>query len=326
MNPDLEGIAARIADERDCDVILYNGEIERPWDRLLADHCGSLKPRPNVLLVLVTHGGDPHAAYRMARCLEQQYEHFKAFVIGPCKSAGTLFVMGAHSLVMSDGGELGPLDVQMRKPDELAAADSVLTVSESMANIEQRLFRSFQHFFLHILRSSAGQISFRTATQVSTELVVGLYKPLVAQIDPMLLGEAARAMQISSDYVKRLAAHGGNVNLEEVSELVAAFSSHGFVIDRDEAMRFFNRVEEPDELERELEAQLKRLMLDHAGALEGDPIWVLSESTDAAEEGTDEYTERDDDADSTAGSTSREYPSGEAESAGSPPGDSSSES
>ena len=41
------------------------------------------------------------------------------FIPRRCKSAGTLLLIGATSLIISDRGELGPLDVQLSKPDEI---------------------------------------------------------------------------------------------------------------------------------------------------------------------------------------------------------------
>jgi ClpP class serine protease len=90
------------------------------------------KRRKNAILILVTEGGDPDAAYRIARCFQEHYELFTCIVPGYCKSAGTLITIGAHELVMTDGGELGPLDIQMSKKDELWESQSGLTVAAAL--------------------------------------------------------------------------------------------------------------------------------------------------------------------------------------------------
>lgn len=72
-----------------------------------------------MLFMLVTTGGDADAAYRLATTLQNHYETITCYVTGYCKSAGTLVAIGAHSLVMSDCGELGPVDVQLYKEDEI---------------------------------------------------------------------------------------------------------------------------------------------------------------------------------------------------------------
>lgn len=215
----------------------------------------------------------------MARCLEGLYERFTAFIVGPCKSAGTLLVTGAHELVIADQGELGPLDMQMRKTDELWEMNSGLTVMEAMQTLQHRAYRTFEDYFLNIIHQSSGRIGFRTATEVSSELVVGLYAPLYAQIDPMLLGQASRAMQIASDYALRLNRYSGNLEDGQDNALVAAFSDHGFVIDRDEARKYFVNVRQPDEAEQALDLAMRLAELSTFRHTTTDsPVQILSDA------------------------------------------------
>ena len=46
-----------------------------------------------ILLILVTEGGNPDAAFRIARTLQCMYEHFYCAISGFCKSAGTLIAL-----------------------------------------------------------------------------------------------------------------------------------------------------------------------------------------------------------------------------------------
>jgi ClpP class serine protease len=112
----------------DTDIVLFNSGIERVRDRHAIKVLTERKKRKNVLLLLVTEGGDPDAAYRIARCLQDRYKKFSVLVAGYCKSAGTLLALGANELIFSENGELGPLDVQMEKKDELWEQESGLTV------------------------------------------------------------------------------------------------------------------------------------------------------------------------------------------------------
>jgi hypothetical protein len=212
--------------------------------------------RPNVFFVLVTGGGDADAAYRMARCLQNYYRRVIVFVPGLCKSAGTVVLIGAHELVMSDQGELGPLDVQMQKTDELFELSSGLTVIEAIRFLEERAHLMLEETFLRIKTGSGGQITFRTASDIAVSITTGLLEPISKQIDPMHLGEAARAMNIARDYGQRLVAVSNNLKGNALNELVAAFSSHGFVIDRAEAAdKYFENVRPPTE-DEELLADL----------------------------------------------------------------------
>lgn len=234
-----------VAQESDADVILYNGEIGREEDRFFIESLIARSRRENVLVLLVTGGGDPDAAYRIARALQEKYKRFTLYVSGYCKSAGTLVATGAHELVMSDHGELGPLDVQMSKKDELWETQSGLTPMETLNALQNKALTAFEDFFLSIKTRSGGTITLRTATQIATELTTGLFAPLYGQVDPLHVGEAGRAMSIASRYGNRLLDRGCNIDQDALKFLTTQYPSHGFVIDRREASLLFGAVREP---------------------------------------------------------------------------------
>jgi ClpP class serine protease len=84
--------------------------------------------------MLATFGGDAHAAYKIGRALQNKYNAgsiisnheplFDVFVPTYCKSAGTILVLGADRILMSAEAELGPIDVQLRKQDEVGEVTS----------------------------------------------------------------------------------------------------------------------------------------------------------------------------------------------------------
>lgn len=248
--------ANRLAEELDADVIHFNGPILRPTDQCLISDCVTRNRRENALLMLVTMGGDPDAAYRIARCLQTQYERFFLYVSGYCKSAGTIIALGAHELVMSDHGELGPLDVQMFKKDEIWETQSGLTVMNTLTALKDDALRAYVDFFLHTKGKIGGSITLRTASQIATEMTTGLFAPLYSQIDPLHLGEAARAMSIASQYGKRLLSAGQNIEESALEFILSEYPSHGFVIDRNEASMLFKNVRKPKKSEKILEDML----------------------------------------------------------------------
>ena len=139
-NVKIRRAANTVAEAADSDVLLLNGPMARPLDVRVIDLCALRRRRPHVLLVLVTEGGDADPAYRIARCLQDHYDRFSVFVSGYCKNAGTLGALGAHELVIADCGELGPLDVQMSKEDELGATRSGLTVLSALSTLQMKAF------------------------------------------------------------------------------------------------------------------------------------------------------------------------------------------
>ena len=286
-----------MAEELDSDVIHYNGPILRPADQLFINSCITRCRRKNAILLLVTMGGDADPAYRIARCLQTKYERFSLYVSGYCKSAGTLVALGAHELIMSDHGELGPLDVQMSKKDELWETQSGLTVMDTLAALKDNAFSAFETFFLHTKAKSSGSITLRTASQIATEITTGLFAPLYSQVDPLHIGEAGRAMSIAGHYGRRLLLDGRNIETKELDFIMSEYPSHGFVIDRREASVLFKNVREP----REVESLLAKKLGNPARwpdelELGEPPFNFLSTelSTDEGEHGREQFGEDDD--------------------------------
>jgi hypothetical protein len=243
----LKAAANALANENDCDVFVYNSEIRRPCDRAIFRSCEKRKKRKNIALILVTEGGDPDAAYRIARCFQQNYEKFTCVIPGYCKSAGTIIAIGAHELMMSDAAELGPIDVQMSKRDELEEWQSGLTLTSAIRALHEHSFAAFEHFFLTTMQRSSKRVTFKTATDIAAKLTAGLFGPVFQHIDPMMVGESFRATSIALHYGVRLDAHSNNLNGEDALDaLISKYPTHGFVIDRSEAEVLFRNVTKPE--------------------------------------------------------------------------------
>jgi len=126
-----------LGQQLNADIFFYCGPLRWPNDSHFTKLVKQKRSRPNVMLILTTFGGSADAAYRMARCLQRLYEEGKIslFVMTDCKSAGTLISLGVDEIIMCDGAELGPLDVQLSKPDELEEWMSGLTPIQALANL-----------------------------------------------------------------------------------------------------------------------------------------------------------------------------------------------
>lgn len=242
-----------LADATDSDVLVYAGDLERPFDDRLLDMLLSCPVRrKNVSLILSTYGGNPDAAYRIARNLQENYKRFTVLLAGRCKSAGTLLVVGAHEIVMTAHAELGPLDVQVGKKDELVGLDSGLTVLDALSQLENKSFNLFEDAMLKIVQSSGGRVTFKTATHIAVELSKGMIAPIMAQIDPMHVGEVSRALKIGEEYGRRLSDISDNLQDGALRQLVHQYPSHGFVIDKLEAANLFLHVRDASEQESAL--------------------------------------------------------------------------
>lgn len=235
------------------DLIIYSGAISRRGyehvSRLIAEN----KKHDTAVIALATPGGDPHAGFRIARALGCTYERFYALVPRYCKSAGTLILLGASALYLDDMSELGPLDIQVKKGDEIIGQNSGLEFINAVNYLQNQSMTAFRDCLMEL--TSMG-LSTRIASDIAAKLTTGLFEPISAQVDPLKLAEMQRATEIAYEYGLRLAEKSGNIRPEGLPKLVTGYPSHGFVIDRKEAKSIFWKVMKPTGLLGELSTAL----------------------------------------------------------------------
>jgi hypothetical protein len=246
------------------DMITYAGEISMDGYEALSTELKSKKSAEKALLVLATPGGDPHAGFRIARALQSTYGSFEALVPRYCKSAGTLILVGASRLYLADMSELGPLDIQVKKGDEVLGRNSGLDILQAVNYLQSQTMVAFKHYLIE-LTVGAG-LSTKVGSDIATRLAVQLFEPISAQIDPLKLAEMQRANEIAMEYGARLAHKGGNVRQGGIESLVSGYPSHGFVIDRKEAKKIFVDALRPEGFYEQLSDALHASMEEHVEA------------------------------------------------------------
>lgn len=232
----IQGLVA----EDPTDILLYNGPIDRVGYQEVLDKTQTTSA-PTITFLLTTPGGDAGFAFRIARAMTCRYEKFRLLVCGPCKSAGTLIAIGAGEIVMSDLGELGPLDVQIRKRDELLQRESGLDVIQSLDHLTGAAITAFRNTFIEVAANSG--LSTRLCADIASNLVTQLYGNIYSQVDPIRLGSVVRANAIAMEYGQRLGSK--NLKPDALSRLVLGYPSHDYVIDREQAEELFLRVRSP---------------------------------------------------------------------------------
>ncbi|MEQ4450946.1 SppA protein [Kosakonia sacchari] len=229
------------------DVYVYTGEVERRGHLALTNAIEARKTqhglKDNVLFCVATYGGNPDAGYRIGRALQHNYKEITILVIGPCKSAGTLIAVAAHKLIIGDMGELGPLDIQLKKNDEIGELSSGLVIQTALEELKECALSAFRSYLVNI--KYRNQISTKMSADIAAKLTEALVSPMASQIDPIKLGEHQRAMTIALSYGNRLNGHSKNLKENSLRKLIASYPAHGFVIDRKEARELFNVVESP---------------------------------------------------------------------------------
>lgn len=238
-------------DKYDGDVFLYYGSISKNGYSELSDKLeGISNKKEKVCLILVTYGGNPDAGYRIARALSHHYKNIEILIPDVCKSAGTLLCIGAKKLILGDRGELGPLDIQLSKPDEMFENMSGLDIIQALNALETQVLNSFRTYLVDIRNGC--RLKTKIAADIAVKLTDGFIAPIAAKIDPMTLGAHQRAMQIAYDYGERLNNISNSLRPNALNQLIASYPSHGFVIDRKEAKELFNNIQSPDSETHEL--------------------------------------------------------------------------
>jgi len=233
----------------DCDLIIHAGGIGSGQESHYVSIFDAQKQRStHVILWLTSPGGDPDAAYQIARLLQKRYEKVSVFINGWCKSSGTLICLGANEIIMDDLGQLGPLDIQILNREEFGERLSGLNPIEALKSISLQSLELLKQQFLNV--RFGGGLSTKQALEVATNLTGQLMSPITAQLDIMKYGEFTRSMRIAVEYGQRLAksCKGNNLKPDAINLLTTGYPSHGFVIDLDEAREsLFNDVSEPSD-------------------------------------------------------------------------------
>lgn len=201
----------------------------------------------NISVLISTPGGSADDAFRMMRFLQNNYKEVTVIILGCCYSAGTLFTLGANKIIMSEGANLGPLDVQVRREDDSArmSGESYRQALMDLSAIAQMVFRDN---FTHLKQRKDILLSTPTASKIASEMAIGMVSPIVGQIEPVKLGEMMRYQLIAESYGRRLMRgiyHISDIN-KALGKLTSGYPSHGTVIDCKEAQRLGLNVEAMD--------------------------------------------------------------------------------
>lgn len=202
------------------------------------DTCNSfkgMKPVEELDFVVYSLGGSADAAYQIIRLLRRHAKKVNLIVPGYAKSAATLFIFGADEVIMSEQGQLGPLDAQVVHPRNTRERISTLDTFTTLNSIREYTLETLD-VSVRLLLSRGVELNHAIAS--SSKLATTMSRPLVEQLDPLTVGKHYRITQTVTEYGKRLAKiRGANVDKESqiIERLIKTYPSHEFVVDYDEA-------------------------------------------------------------------------------------------
>jgi hypothetical protein len=148
--------------------------------------------------------------------------------------------------MMGPKGELGPLDVQIVKVDEMDEQKSGLVAEAAFEKLQQEASKFFLQF-VRDMGNSGYRVTLKTASDIATKMTVGVIQPIIEKLEPVTIGEDYRSNQLAQAYAERLNLHSGNLRVtrtfDALQSLLCGYPSHGFVIDFNEAKQLFKHVE-----------------------------------------------------------------------------------
>ncbi|MDG6901026.1 MAG: hypothetical protein JRM80_03605 [Nitrososphaerota archaeon] len=240
------------------EVSLYYPEVLRVIKEL--DKVSWPKEQTRIDLLLNSWGGDAHSAFKMVLLLRSHCNTLNIVVPLMAKSAATLMCLGADRIYMNGKSELGPLDAQLEHPhvqgfwissrDEVDALSYLEYVAEMWA--EDLAVKAIAPEITRNLGLKA-----RDSLELAFKYTAEVLKPVVEQIDPLIVNMSFRELEMTEKYARELLTRfmlRGDADAEKLAasianELVNEYYEHGYVIDINEARRLKLKVAEFSNLE-----------------------------------------------------------------------------
>lgn len=201
----------------------------------LADAANSNKSGgPDADILIHSPGGDLNSCYVIARLLGRWLKSWEAVVPSYAASGATLICLGSANIVMSQLGQLGPLDPHER-----------FFAGERRSPLEA--FRALNELRTMTLDSVDAVVEFllerkvepQQALKAASELTLHLVQPIAAKIDPYDLGVFALDRLMATEYCRRIASPQdltkSTQRKVDPQVLVESYPAHDFVIDLEEA-------------------------------------------------------------------------------------------
>lgn len=114
-------------DAYDCRLVVLVDEIRPTSVTLFEETLVGVDPESDLHVMLDTPGGHGETAIRLVRQAQARCNELTVIVPDRAKSAGTLFALGAHRILMGPTSDLGPVDPQIRLADgSFSAAKAII--------------------------------------------------------------------------------------------------------------------------------------------------------------------------------------------------------
>ncbi len=156
------------------------------------------------------------------------------------KSASTLIALGANRIYLSQFGELGPLDTQIRDPRDPATYISALDCYQSVDYVRRFGYDTMSEVLKRLVGQAGGQITLPELLGTASQFALGAITPMLEGVKALDFGGWGRSLKIGEQYA-RILLQGHGLEPQQASEvavqLVYGCTHHPFPIDYIEAVR-----------------------------------------------------------------------------------------
>lgn len=231
-------IASEIQKLRNNPILILDLKEVRKVDLLHTHKLLHCKNYNTLDVILQTPGGDIDAAFNYSKLLRKAAKEVNVIIPLYSKSAGTLMCLVADKILMTELSELGPLDTQIRESQDgdTPEYNSALNGFKALEQVQQHTMETLDIATKLILARSGMKIS--EAIHLATEFAGNTSGTLYSQLNPIKIGEYARALEIGESYGKIILTRYKNWVEQKaeliIKKLVYQYPSHGFIIDCEE--------------------------------------------------------------------------------------------
>lgn len=251
--------------DRPC-LLLVQTTLRRSLIPQFLEALDQLPDQSPVDILIVSHGGCIDTAYVMARALGRRRVGFGVFVPLCAKSAATLLALAAEDIIMGPLGELGPLDAQFAHARHAQSQKhtSELALFAGLREMGVAAIELHDAATTRVVKETG--LSAFDASDKAASVVNGLFGRIYDKVDPMRMGEGARALEFGQELGRRvLARHHPEYGPELSAKILRAFQHdypcHGFPIDYEELVDLGVPVKPPTTQQHACLDRLGRLLL-----------------------------------------------------------------
>ena len=206
----------------------------RPILDAIEQHIDPSGKGPAIDIWLDSPGGDAHAAYKLALCIQTVASHVRVAVPDYAKSAATLLTLAGNDIYLAPSADLGPLDAQMPDEGSYTGSISALNIARAADEVAREAVEMAVVGGADLLRTTG--LSRAQTIDAMLSFSATFSEPLVRQLDPKVVHHAKQMLKVTAQYAERLLKGTECAQANEIAQaLVETFPTHGYIISLAEA-------------------------------------------------------------------------------------------